>query len=148
MRPSFDSVCMNIAQINSERSTCLRRKVGAIIVLNGHQQTSGYNGAPKNLQHCTEIGECLREKLNIPSGERHEICRGVHAEANAIIQAAKFGVSIYGGTLYCTCYPCSFCTRMIINAGIVEIIYCDNYEDNLAKELLIASGIKIKKFFK
>jgi dCMP deaminase len=117
VRPDWGPYFMEIARIVSMRSTCLRRNVGAVIVKDKRILASGYNGAPSGLKHCAEVS-CLREKLNIASGERHELCRGLHAEQNAIIQAAYHGVSINGAELYCTHLPCSICIKMLINAGI------------------------------
>jgi dCMP deaminase len=144
-RPSYDEYFMEMAHVVSKRSTCLRRKVGAILVKDKHILSTGYNGAPKGLKHCSEVG-CLREKLNVPSGERHELCRGLHAEQNVIIQAAVFGTSIRDSTLYCTNTPCVVCVKMLINAGVKEIIFSGDYPDDLAKKMLSESGIKIKKF--
>lgn len=135
-RPNFNEVFMGLSYLWAERSTCLRRKVGAVIAKDSQQLTAGYNGAPRTLKHCKELGGCLREKLNIPSGQRHEICRGTHAEQNAITQAAKFGISIDGGTLYCTTHPCTICTKMIINAGITKVVYDSDYNDPLSKQIL------------
>jgi len=129
----------------AKRSTCLRRKVGAILVKEKHILSTGYNGAPKGLRHCSETG-CLREDQNIPSGERHELCRGLHAEQNAIIQAAVFGTSIKGSVLYCTNTPCVVCVKMLINAGVTEIIYAGEYPDELAKQMMSESNLKIKRF--
>jgi len=143
-RPSYDEYFMEMAHLVSKRSTCLRRSVGAILVKNKHILSTGYNGAPKGFKHCSEVG-CLREKLGIPSGERHEICRGLHAEQNAIIQAAVFGVSIEGSVLYCTNAPCVVCAKMLINAGIKEIVFSGNYPDALAKKMLDESKIKVRK---
>jgi len=136
---------MKIAHIVKERSTCLRRKVGAVLVKDMHILSTGYNGAPKGLPHCSETG-CLREKLNIPSGQRHELCRGVHAEQNAIIQAAVFGVSTRGSTLYVTDFPCSICAKIIINAEIKEIVYDSPYEDPESLNLLNSAGVIIRCF--
>ncbi|RLE51883.1 MAG: cytidine deaminase [Candidatus Methanomethylicota archaeon] len=144
-RPSWDEYFMKIAHIVKERSTCLRRKVGAVLVKDRHILSTGYNGAPKGLPHCAEVG-CLRQQLNIPSGQRHEICRGVHAEQNAIIQAAVFGVSTRGATLYVTDFPCSICAKIIINAEIKEIVYDSEYEDPISRQLLEQAGIKIRKY--
>jgi dCMP deaminase len=135
-RPTFDEVFMGIAYQWSERSTCLRRKVGSVIAKDSQQLTAGYNGAPRGLKHSAELGGCLRDKLNIPSGQRHEICRGTHAEQNAITQAAKFGISIDKSILYCNTHPCVICTKMIINAGIEKVVYDSDYNDPLAKEIL------------
>jgi len=144
-RPSFDDYFMEMAHVIAKRSTCLRRKVGALLVKDRHILSTGYNGAPKGLKHCSETG-CLREQLGVPPGERHEICRGLHAEQNAIIQAAVFGVSIRGSTLYCTNAPCSVCAKMLINAGVKEIIFEDDYPDELAMQMLKDAKIKIKKY--
>lgn len=135
-RPTFDEVFMEIAYTWANRSTCLRRKVGAVIAKDGQQLTAGYNGAPRGVPHCAELGGCLREKMNIPSGQRHEICRGTHAEQNAITQAAKFGISIEGSTLYCNTFPCVICTKMILNAGITRVVYDSDYDDPISKEML------------
>lgn len=135
-RPTFDEIFMEIAYTWGKRATCLRRKVGAVIAKDKQQLTAGYNGAPRGVPHCAELGGCLREKLKIPSGQRHEICRGTHAEQNAITQAAKFGISIEGSTLYCNCFPCVICTKMILNAGIVKVVYDSDYDDPLSKEIL------------
>jgi dCMP deaminase len=144
-RPSYDEYFMEMAYVVAKRSTCLRRKVGAILVKEKHILSTGYNGAPKGMRHCSETG-CLRENMNIPSGERHELCRGLHAEQNAIIQAAVFGVSIKGSVLYCTNTPCVVCVKMLINAGVTEIIYAGEYPDNLAKLMMNESTLKIKRF--
>ena len=135
-RPTFDEVFMELAYVWSKRSTCLRRHVGAVIAKDKQQLTAGYNGAPKGIPHCAEQGGCLREKLHVPSGTRHELCRGTHAEQNAITQAAKFGIDISGGTLYCNASPCVICTKMIINAGITRVVFDGEYNDPLAKEIL------------
>ncbi|MEK7218769.1 MAG: deaminase [Patescibacteria group bacterium] len=135
-RPSFHEVFMEIAYTWAKRATCLRRKVGAVIAKDKQQLTAGYNGAPRGVPHCAELGGCLRQKLGIPSGQRHEICRGTHAEQNAITQAAKFGITIEGGTLYCNCFPCVICTKMILNAGIDTVVYDSDYDDPLSKEIL------------
>jgi len=142
MRPSWDEYFMEIAEIAKKRSTCVRRQVGAVIVKDNRILATGYNGAPKGLKHCGEIG-CLRARLNIPSGERHELCRGLHAEQNAIIQAAVFGVAIEGATIYTTLSPCVLCTKMIINSGIKRIVMRENYNDKLAMDMLSESGIEI-----
>jgi dCMP deaminase len=144
-RPSYEDYFMEMAHVVAKRSTCLRRKVGALLVKDKHILSTGYNGAPKGLKHCSEVG-CLREKLGVPAGERHEICRGLHAEQNAIIQAAVFGVSIKGSTLYCTNAPCSVCAKMLINAGVKEIMFEDDYPDELALKMLKEAKIKIKKY--
>jgi len=134
-RPSFDETFMEIAYTWAKRSTCLRRSVGAVIAKNKQQLTAGYNGAPKGIPHCAVTG-CLREKLKVPSGKNAELCRGTHAEQNAITQAAKLGISLEGATLYCNTFPCVICTKMILNSGIVKVIYDCDYDDPLSKEIL------------
>ncbi len=133
---------MEIAELVSSRSTCLRRQVGAVLVRDKHIIATGYNGAPRGVSHCLEVG-CLREKLGIPSGERHEMCRGTHAEQNAIIQAALHGVSTDGATLYCTHQPCILCAKMLINAGVKKVVSKGNYPDGLALELMNEAGIEM-----
>ena len=144
IRPDCGPYFMEIARIVSMRSTCLRRNVGAVIVKDKRILASGYNGAPSGLKHCAEVS-CLREKMNIASGERHELCRGLHAEQNAIIQAAYHGVSINGAELYCTHLPCSICIKMLINAGIREIFYEEGYPDELSLDLIGESKITLTK---
>ncbi|SHM67913.1 dCMP deaminase [Caldanaerovirga acetigignens] len=144
-RPPWDDYFMEIARVVAKRSTCLRRRVGAIVVLEKRILTTGYNGAPTGLAHCYEVG-CLREKMKVPSGERHELCRGLHAEQNAIIQAAVWGISIRGSTLYVTCQPCALCAKMLINAGIKKIVYEGEYPDELAMKLLSEAGIEVVKY--
>jgi len=134
---------MRIAHLVAERSTCLRRKVGAIAVKEKRILATGYNGAPAGLAHCLDIG-CLRERLKIPSGQRHELCRGLHAEQNIIIQAAVHGVSIAGATIYCTTQPCLICTKMLINCGTTAIYFAEGYPDELAQQMLKEAGIKFK----
>jgi len=143
-RPSWERYFMDIVELVSRRSTCLRRKVGAVFVRDKRILSTGYNGAPSGLRHCLEIG-CLREKLAVPSGERHELCRGLHAEQNAIIQAALHGVSIRGATLYCTSHPCIICSKMIINSGISGVVFRDGYSDGLSREILTEAGVFVKK---
>ncbi|MBN2379771.1 cytidine/deoxycytidylate deaminase family protein [candidate division WOR-3 bacterium] len=132
---------MKIATLVAERSTCIRRKVGAVIVRDKHILATGYNGAPKGLPHCTEIG-CLREQLGIPSGERVEICRGIHAEQNALVQAARFGIPLENGVCYSTVEPCVTCSKMLINAGIVKIVYLEAYADKLGAKMLKQAGVE------
>jgi len=141
-RPSWDSYFMTIAETVSTRSTCIRRSVGAVIVKDKRILTTGYNGPPSGITHCTPE-TCLRTKYKVPSGERHELCRGLHAEQNAIIQAANHGVSITGATIYVTHQPCSICTKMLINSGIKKFIYKSPYEDELALELLRETDIEL-----
>jgi dCMP deaminase len=143
-RPSWDAYFMDITALVAKRSTCLRRSVGAIIVKDKRILSTGYNGAPSGVRHCLEIG-CLREKMKVASGERHELCRGIHAEQNAIIQAAFHGVSIRGASLYCTNLPCSICAKMIINAGIKKIYYIDGYPDGISSEMLGEAGVEVLK---
>jgi dCMP deaminase len=144
VRLSWNEYFMEITKLVAKRSTCLRRQVGAILVKDKKILATGYNGAPTGLQHCIEVG-CLREQRKVPSGERHELCRGLHAEQNAIIQAAYHGVSIRGSTLFCTNVPCAICTKMIINAGITTVVYLDGYADSLAQDLIAKSGVKLIK---
>jgi dCMP deaminase len=144
-RPSWNSYFMGIAELVAKRSTCTRRSVGAIVVKDKQILTTGYNGAPSWVAHCLETG-CLREQMNIPSGERHELCRGIHAEQNAIIQAAYHGVSIKGSDLFCTNHPCVICAKMIINAGIVNIYYRSGYADTLSSEMLEEAKVNIVQF--
>lgn len=144
IRPDWDQYFMEIAEIAKKRSTCLRRQVGAVIVKDNRILSTGYNGAPKGLKHCQETG-CLRSSLSVPSGERHELCRGLHAEQNAIIQAAVFGTAIEGAAIYTTLSPCVLCTKMIINAGIKRIILREDYNDPLSISMLEESGIEVVK---
>ncbi len=144
-RPSWDEYFMKIASDVSERSTC-RRQVGAIITVDNIIVSSGYNGSPKGLKHCADNGGCMRELNNIPSGTKQEFCRAVHAEQNAIIQAAVTGVKIKGGTLYVNTYPCSICTRMIINSEIKRIVYDSDYSDKLSNEMLEEANIEVVKY--
>ncbi len=143
-RPSWGTYFMNITNLVAERSTCTRRAVGAVLVKDKRILSTGYNGAPSGLKHCREVG-CLREQLGVESGKMHELCRGIHAEQNAIIQAAYHGVSVKGAIIYCTNQPCSICARMIINAGIQKIYYQSGYADSLALELLGEAGIELKQ---
>jgi len=143
-RPSWDEYFMKIAALVAERSTCLRRHVGALLVKDKRVIATGYNGAPSGLKHCSEVG-CLREKLNVPSGERHELCRGLHAEQNAIIQAAVYGQDTRDATLYCTHKPCLLCAKMLINAGIKRAVIADDYPDRLAAEFLREAGIDVQQ---
>ena len=143
-RPSWERYFMDITELVAKRSTCTRREVGAVVIKNKRILATGYNGAPSGISHCIDIG-CLREDLNVASGERHELCRGIHAEQNAIVQAAFHGVSINGATLFCTNLPCSICAKMIINAGILEIYYQSGYADDISEDMLKASGIKVIK---
>ena len=144
-RPTWDEYFASITRQVATRSTCLRRKVGAIIVKDKRILTTGYNGAPMGVKNCLEIGICLREELGVPSGERHEICRGLHAEQNAILQSAYHGVKIRDSVIYSTNQPCILCAKMIINCGIRKIYYFEDYPDPLAIELLDEAGIELVK---
>ncbi len=135
-RPSWDEYFMEIARLVATRSTCLRRSVGAVLIRDKTILTTGYNGAPRGLKHCEELGGCYREQLGVPSGERQEICRGTHAEQNAIAQAARVGVSTKDSTLYVTNHPCNICTKILINAGVKRIVYAEGYPDELARYLI------------
>lgn len=140
-RPSWDAYFMKIAREVSTRSTCLRRQTGAVLVLEKRILTTGYNGVPAGLKHCSEVG-CLREKLSVASGERHELCRGLHAEQNALIQAAIYGVSVKGATLYSTHFPCSLCAKMLINSFVERIVYESDYPDELSCSLLSEANVR------
>lgn len=141
-RPAWDEYFMEMAEVVRKRSTCLRRGVGAVSVLDNRIMATGYNGVPVGIEHC-DVRGCLREELNVPSGERHELCRGLHAEQNAIIQAAYLGQSIAGGTLYCTTQPCVICAKMLINAGIKRIVIREAYPDELSDQMLKEAGIRV-----
>ena len=144
-RPSWNQYFASIARMVATRSTCLRRHVGAILVKEKRILSTGYNGAPAGLKHCVEVG-CLREEASIPSGTRHELCRALHAEQNAIVQAAYHGISIAGSILYCTNKPCVICSKMLINAGIKRIYYDEGYDDALSDAILDEAGIEIMRF--
>ena len=143
-RPTWDEYFLEIARLVAKRSTCLRRKVGALVVKDRRILATGYNGTPSGIKHCFETG-CLREKLKVPSGERHELCRGLHAEQNVLLQASLHGVSLKNSTLYVTNQPCLICTKMIINAGIREVVMADHYPDAMALEFLKEAKIKVRK---
>jgi len=143
-RPSWDEYFLKITKQVSERSTCLRRKIGALLVRDKRILATGYNGAPSGVRHCYEVG-CLREAQGIASGERHELCRGLHAEQNALIQAALHGIAVGGASIYCTHQPCVLCAKMLINAGIKEILYEQGYPDALSKDLLDEAGVKLSQ---
>jgi len=143
-RPDNDTYFMRMAELVATRSTCLRRKVGAVIVKEKRVLTTGYNGAPRGLKHCAEVG-CIREENNIESGTRHELCRGVHAEQNAVIQAAYFGVSIKDATIYTTAFPCVLCAKILVNAGITEVVYSEDYVDELSKSILEESNVTVRR---
>lgn len=141
-RPSWQDYFTSITELVSSRSTCTRRKVGAVIVKDKMILATGYNGAPTGLPHCEEVG-CLREQGRVPSGQRHELCRGLHAEQNALIQAARHGVSIKGADIYSTTMPCVICSKMLINAGIANIYYVEGYPDELSAKMLEDAGIGV-----
>ncbi|MBI5144087.1 MAG: cytidine/deoxycytidylate deaminase family protein [Candidatus Omnitrophica bacterium] len=143
-RPTWDEYFLELARLVSKRATCLRRKVGAVLVKDKRLLATGYNGAPSGITHC-EVTGCLREKLRIPSGERHELCRGLHSEQNCLLQAALYGVSTKGATLYITNQPCIICAKMIINAGIKEIVFTGDYPDKMSRDFLSEAKIKIRK---
>ena len=143
-RPSWDEYFMKAAHLVSERSSCLRRNVGAVLVMAKQILATGYNGAPSGITHC-EITGCLREKLHVPSGERHELCRGLHAEQNVLLQAARHGVSVKDSIIYITHTPCIICAKMIINAGIKEVVICGDYPDTMALDFLKEAKIKLRR---
>ena len=144
-RPSWDEYFMEMAELTAKRSTCMRRHVGAVIVKDRHAIATGYNGAPSGIMHCEESGGCIRQQLNVPSGQRHELCMALHAEQNAIIQAAVMGNSVEGGTIYITHQPCAICAKMILNAGIKRIVIKEGYPDELAASILDEAGLKVEK---
>ncbi len=142
VRPDWDTYFMDMAKLAARRSSCLRRAVGAVLVKDRRVLSTGYNGVPSGVTH-SEVAGCLREKLDVPSGERHELCRGLHAEQNAIIQAAFHGVSIRGSVLYCTNLPCIICAKMLINAGVERVVYAEGYADALTEEMLSEVGMRV-----
>lgn len=146
-RPTWDNYFLELADLVASRSTCLRRQVGAVLVKEERIISTGYNGAPRGLHHCLDLG-CLREEQGIPSGHRYELCRGVHAEQNAIINAAYYGVSTRGGVIYCTNQPCIICARMIINAGIVKVVHRGDFDDTLALQFMQEAGIEVNEVVK
>ncbi len=141
-RPELDDYFMEIAKVVASRSTCLRRKAGAVLVKDKRILSTGYNGVPKGLPHCEDTG-CPRAEY--PSGTHHELCRAVHSEQNAIVQAAIHGVSIEGATLYCTLQPCIICTKMLINAGIKRVVFCEDYPDDGLLNFFKQAGIPVEK---
>jgi len=143
-RPDWDEYFLQLAVLVATRATCLRRQVGAVLVKNERIISTGYNGAARGLGHCCELG-CLRTELAIPSGQRYELCRGVHAEQNAIINAAYYGAATQGATLYCTTQPCLICSRMIINAGLIRVVHGGNFQDDLALQFLAEAGIAVEE---
>jgi dCMP deaminase len=144
-RPTLDEYFMEIAEVVAKRSTCLRNNVGAVIVRDKRILSTGYNGAPRDMEHCLEIG-CIRDQQNIASGTRHELCRAVHAEQNAIIQSALHGVGVEGATLYCTHQPCILCAKMIINSKIKRVVYSNKYPDDEAINFFKKAGVEINIF--
>ena len=142
-RPSWDEYFMEVAHLVSKRSTCMRRKVGSVLVKDKRILATGYNGAPSGLDHCFKTG-CVREKLKIPSGQRHELCRGLHAEQNALIQASLHGISVKDSAVYATNQPCMICAKMLINAGIKEIIISDGYPDDFSMDMLKSARVKVR----
>ncbi len=145
-RPSWDEYFMKVCSVVATRSTCLRRQVGAILVSERRILSSGYNGAPKDLAHCAELGGCYREQMKVPSGERQELCRALHAEQNAIIQAAVHGVKLENVTAYCTTMPCVTCAKMLINADVRRIVYETDYPDDLARRMLCEAGVELVRW--
>jgi len=141
-RPDTDDYFLKIASVVAERSTCRRHHVGAVAVRDKHILATGYNGAPSGLKDCLELG-CLRDELNIPSGERHEICRGIHAEQNVIIQASLHGLSLEGSTIYATHTPCVLCAKMLVNARIKRYVSFGKYNDNAFIDLFRQAGIEL-----
>ena len=148
MFDKWDKRFMEMARLVSTWASCYKRdrKIGAVIVLDKRVMTTGYNGAPAGVSTCVERGECLREKLGIASGTRHEVCYAVHAEQNAIIQAAKLGIRIDGATLYCTHQPCILCAKMIVNSGIRRVVYEQGYPDDFSREILAEGGVSVERW--
>ena len=144
-RPDWDEYFMEVAEVVAKRSTCLRRKIGAVIVKDRRILATGYNGSPSGLPHCLALG-CLRDELGVASGTRHEICRALHSEQNAIIQAALYGVATRGATLYCTHQPCSLCAKMLINAGIGRVVFEGDYPDDFALQMLDQAEVEMVRF--
>ncbi|MGB4302350.1 MAG: cytidine/deoxycytidylate deaminase family protein [Syntrophomonadaceae bacterium] len=141
-RPSWNDYFLEVADLVATRSTCLRRQVGAVLVRDKRIISTGYNGAPRKLKHCSEVG-CIRSENDIPSGQRYELCRGVHAEQNAIINAAYYGISTQDTVMYCTHQPCIICARIIINAGVVKVVHRGDFQDDVALELMKEAGIEL-----
>ncbi len=146
-RPSWDEYFMSVTEQVAGRSTCLRRQTGAVLVKDRRILATGYNGTPAGLRHCEEVG-CMRDRRSIASGSHHELCRGIHAEQNAVIQAAKHGITIDGAIAYTTHQPCVLCAKILVNAGIVGVVFRDPYEDRLAEEILAEAGIESRHFGK
>ena len=143
-RPDWEVYFLKMARLASTRSTCIRRHVGAVLVKEKKILATGYNGVPSGISHCADVG-CLRDEEQIPSGQRHELCRGLHAEQNAILQAAYHGVSIQGSVLFCTNFPCVICSKMLINAGIRQIFYLEGYPDSLSETMLNEAGMDLRR---
>ena len=144
-RPSWDEYYMDIAKLVSRRTTCLRRAVGCVLTFENHILSSGYNGTPAGITHCEDIG-CMREQLKVPSGEKHELCRGLHAEQNALLQCALHGVSTKDSVLHSTTFPCSVCAKLLINAKVKKIIYLEYYNDKLSEEMFKEAEIEVVKY--
>jgi len=144
VRPDWDSYFMEMAKLASRRSSCLRRMVGAVLVKDRRMLATGYNGVPSRVVHC-DVAGCIRDQMLVPSGERHELCRGLHAEQNAIIQAAFHGISIRDSDIYCTTFPCAICAKMLINAGIRRIMYLEEYQDPLARNMFTEAKVEMRK---
>jgi len=143
-RPTWDDYFMSIATQVGSRSTCTRRKIGALVVRDKRILATGYNNVPSSIEHCTTKG-CLRDEMGIPSGERHELCRGIHAEQNAVVQAAKYGTSIDGASMYTTTQPCILCAKIMINAGIKEIVFSGDYPDDLSRAMIEEAGVALRQ---
>lgn len=143
-KPSWDEYFMDIAHLVAKRTSCIRRAVGAVLVKDKHVLATGYNGAPKGIKHCEETG-CLRQQMEVPSGQRHELCRGLHAEQNSFLQAALHGVCVEGASIYVTVTPCIICAKMIINAGVKEVVIEGEYPDKMAMEFLEEAKVKVRK---
>ena len=143
-RPSWDEYFMSIARQVATRSTCIRRQVGAVLVRDKRILATGYNGAPSGMPHCADVG-CLREQLHVPSGKNHELCRAIHAEQNAVVQAARSGTVIEGATIYTTTAPCVLCVKILLNAGIREFVYGDSYPDELAQHFLDEADVSVRR---
>lgn len=144
----WDARFMEMAKLVATWSSCYQnnRKIGAVIVDDKRVLTTGYNGAPSGIKSCVDKGECLRRKRQIPSGTRAELCYAIHAEQNAIIQAARLGISVKGATLYCTHQPCVICSKMIVNAGIARVVYEKEYPDEFSLEIFDEAGVELVKF--
>ena len=144
-RPDWKEYFMQITELVATRTTCSRRAVGAVVVKDNRILSTGYNGAPAGTAHCLDIG-CIREAMKIPSGERQELCRGIHAEQNAIVQAARFGVSLFDSEIYVTTQPCITCAKLIVNVGIKKVIYKNPYPDNLALSFFKEAGVEVEVY--